>query len=115
MAIVVVDGAQLSCNAGNKPSILKIANSSLSTHHAMAHITDNKPDINIGTFGICAELSKKGVATLCAYTPVATWMPGSSTVFMDGKPLLTAPNHLTCIYGGQIHIVDPGTSIINIK
>ena len=87
-----------------------------------ANIMDNKPMVNIPTFGVCSSLANPQVAAATAaamgvLTPqpcipniVAPWAPGKANLMIQGQPALLNTDTLQCLWGGVITIMpDPST------
>lgn len=124
----VLGGAVLQCSFGMAPSILNVLPlSRVMSSMPMASISDCVPMVNIMPFGMCSSMSNPTVASATAaafgvLTPmpclpviVGTWVPGSPTVLVGGKPALNQNCKLTCAYGGIIEIKNPGTTNIQVK
>jgi len=127
MGLCVCGGATISCPFGIAPSTLMVTPEKKVLHTMpVATIDDNKPMVNIMSFGMCTSLSNPQVsaataAALGVLTPMpcipvisAPWAPGSPTVLIGGKPALNQTSKLTCNWGGVIQIVNPGTTNIQV-
>jgi len=115
--------AALQCNFGMAPGQLMIVDPMrpLSGNMMMANIMDNKPMANIMPFGMCQSMSNPqvsaataaamGVLTPMPCVPViaAPWSPAGK-VMVGGQPALMDNGKLTCNWGGQISINNPGGS-----
>lgn len=122
MGLAVCTGAMLSCSFGAAPSPLMVlpANLALVSNMPMANIMDNKPMVNILSFGMCQSPSNPTViaATAAAagvFTPapclpltVVPWTPGNPTVLLANMPVINDSSMLTCSWGGIIKISSPG-------
>jgi hypothetical protein len=111
----------LQCSFGVAPSSLLVlpANKVLGTMPA-ANIMDNKPMVNIPTFGMCnspanptviaATAAALGVLTPMPCVPMtaAPWAPGMPTVLVGTFPAVTSDCKLMCNWGGVIQITMPG-------
>ena len=122
MAILVVDGAVLTCSFGASPSSL--AASPASPAHggsvSAATIMDFAPMANIKPFGICSSPTNPQViaataAALGVFTPqpcipatVSPWIPGSPAVTIAGQPALDSACTCNCLWAGAVSIVSPG-------
>jgi len=85
-----------------------------------ATIMDNKPIVNIPTFGVCMSLANPTVAAATAaalgvLTPMpcipvtaAPWAPGSPTVMIANNPALNNSSTCMCNWAGVITISVPG-------
>ncbi len=81
---------------------------------------DNKPMVNIMTFGACMSLANPTVATATAaamgvLTPMpcipvtpAPWVVGSPTVLLGNMPALNNTSTLMCMWAGVITVLQPG-------
>lgn len=108
------------CSFGVAPSALNVlpANKTMIGAPA-ANIMDNKPMVNIPTFGMCSSLANPTVASAtaaalgvltpmpCVPNTVAPWAPGSSTVMLGGMPALNITHTCTCMWGGVITFTSP--------
>ncbi len=114
MANPVITGSICKCMFGTIP--LPLAVSSQQTVSAMnmtaATIMDNK----FPSFGMCssptnpaviaATAAKMGVFSPAPCIPAITapWVPGATTVFVCGKPMLNHSSKLICMNGGVISV-----------
>lgn len=127
MGCAVCGGAQLMCSFGAAPSVLNVLpNNKTMTTMPLATIMDNKPFVNVMTFGMCSSLANPTVASATAaalgvLTPMpcvplltAPWAPGSPTVLIGGSPALNNTSKLICGYGGVIQITNPAVTNIQI-
>jgi Domain of unknown function (DUF4280) len=120
---LVVNGAQLMCTFGVAPSPLTVLPSGPPLQaggQLIARITDIAPMANIAPFGMCSAPSNPQViaATSAAagvFTPqpcipatTSPWAPGSPKVTVGGVPAVTSTCRLTCMWGGQISVVQAG-------
>ena len=73
--------------------------------------------MNIPTFGTCSLLSAltSGAETTCVPVLVGTWLPGATNCNIDGVPLLTETDTITCTYGGTIMVDDPGQISVTVE
>ena len=121
MAPVVTSGAVTLCTFGAAPGVLNVLPAGTIAGPApAATVMDIVPFVNIGPFGLCTSLANPAVATATAAalgvltpmpcTPVipAPWAPGSPTVQVGGRPVLTSMSTCQCAYGGLISISVPG-------
>lgn len=122
MGNLVCMGAQCQCSFGNAPSsIAVLPNNKVMTNNVpAANIMDNKPMVNVMTFGMCSSMSNPTVASATAaamgvLTPMpcvpvltAPWTPGAPTVLIGGQPALNNSSKLICAWGGNISINNPG-------
>lgn len=127
MPLPVVSGATLMCPFGLSGGVLNATPSpTLAENKPHATIFDIVPGMNIVPFGLCTSLANPitaaqtaaatGVLTPGACTPTvpAPWAPGSPTTLIGGKPALTMGSTCMCVYGGQITIVNPGSTTIMV-
>lgn len=123
MAILVVNGAALSCVPfGAAPSTLMVLPARMVNAGGMpaATIMDYVPMANVMPFGMCSSLANPMVAAATAaasgvLTPMpcipataAPWVPGSPTVLVGNLPALNNSSKLMCNWGGVIQINVPG-------
>ena len=123
-------GAMLQCTFGVAPSPLTVLPVSrvMTMQGAMpsATIMDNKPLLNVMTFGMCTSLANPVVAAATAaamgvLTPmpcipftVAPWVPGSPTILIGNMPALNNSSKLMCNWAGVISITSPGQFTVQI-
>ena len=118
MGYGVLGGTVLQCSFGMAPSVLNVLPTArVISSMPMASIADCVPLVNIMPFGMCSSMANYGCINAYAmYSLIAgTWMPGSPTVLVGGKPALNQNCKLTCAYGGIIEIKSPGTFNIQVK
>ena len=129
MAIIVTSGAQLMCSFGMAPSVLNVLPNAkvMCSNMPAASIMDNIPMTNIMPFGMCQSLANPavsaatsaamGVLTPQPCTPMitGTWIPGSPTVLIGGKPALNQSCKCMCAYAGVIQITNPGQVKTQVK
>lgn len=122
MAMVVGNGAMITCTFGAAPGTLTIVpqNKTMAGGIPAGNIMDNKPMMNIAPFGMCMSMANPQVAAATAaalgvLTPMpcmpnipGPWVPGSPTVLIAGQPALTNSCQLMCAWGGMIAIGVPG-------
>ncbi len=121
---MVALSAQCQCSFGNIPAVLipTSAPNILVENKFAAVIMDNKPMVNIPSFGMCSSLANPTVASattaaLGVLTPMpcvpviaAPWAPGQPKVLIKNKPALTGTSKCMCNWGGIITITNPGTT-----
>jgi hypothetical protein len=121
MAQPVVMGDSLQCSFGAAPSPITVLPASrvVAEGKPMANIMDNKPFINIMSFGVCMSLTNPATASLTAAalgvltpgpcTPMtsAPWTPGAPTVMVGNMPALNSTSVCACMYGGVIKVAVP--------
>lgn len=115
-------GAKIRCSFGVYPSTLIVlpANRVMTCGMPAATILDNKPLVNILSFGMCSSIANPTVAAatsaaLGVLTPMpcipateAPWAPGSPKVMLANMPALNNSCSLNCMWGGRITILEPG-------
>lgn len=128
MAQQVVAGALLMCPFGAAPAPLGVlpVNKTMCGGVPAANIMDNKPFVNIPTFGVCMSIANPTVAAAtaaalgvltpmpCIPNTVAPWVPGSPTTLVGGMPALNSTSKCMCLWGGAISITFPGQVQTNI-
>lgn len=126
MPFHVCNGATLKCPFAVPPGISTLVvlpiNRMLTSNQPAANIMDNKPMVNIPSFGACmspgnpafvaATSAALGVPTPVPCVPVtpAPWVTGaiSNPVLLANFPALDNVSTLNCMMGGVIAIVMPG-------
>lgn len=115
-------GAMMTCSFGVAPASLIVlpANRVMTSNMPAANIMDNKPMVNIPTFGMCSSMANPQVsaatsAALGVLTPmpcvpatVAPWSPGASKTMIANMPALDNSCKLNCMWGGVISILQAG-------
>ena len=115
-------GAMMKCSMGMTPAPLAVLppRNSMIQGRFVANIMDNKPMVNIPTFGMCRSLANPTVASAtsaacgvltpmpCVPSTVAPWAPGNPQVMTGGFPTLTNTSKLMCMWGGCIDFVNAG-------
>lgn len=114
-------GATMKCSMGMTPAPL-IVTPRFTTIQGkfIANIMDNKPMVNIPSFGMCRSLANPTVAAatsaaMGALTPMpcvpcttAPWTPGDPMVLTQNFPTLTNSSKLMCAWGGCIDFINSG-------
>ena len=122
MANHVCNGAMLQCSMGAAPSSLVVlpANRVMTSSQPAATIMDNKPMVNVTSFGMCMSPANPAVAAASAaalgvLTPMpcipnttTPWSPGAPTVMVANQPALDDTSTLMCMWAGVISITSPG-------
>jgi hypothetical protein len=112
----------LQCSMGAAPSSLVVtpANRVMTSSQPAATIMDNKPMVNVPSFGMCMSPANPAVAAATAaalgvLTPMpcipnttTPWTPGAPTVLVAGQPALDDTSTLMCMWAGVISITAPG-------
>ncbi|MBB6143627.1 hypothetical protein HNQ77_001576 [Silvibacterium bohemicum] len=127
MAMQVCMGASIACSFGAAPgSLIVLPENQTFTGTPAATIMDNKPMVNIPTFGMCSSPSNPEVITAtaaalgvltpmpCVPATVAPWAPGAPTVLIGNMPALDSTSKLMCTWAGIIQISDPGQATVQI-
>ena len=78
-----------------------------------ANIMDNKPMVNVMSFGICSAIPN--APTPCIPAPAGPWFPGSPTVCIRNQPALSNSSKLICGRGGVISITSPGATKVMVR
>jgi hypothetical protein len=116
MGMLVTTGALMTCSFGVAPAPVNIlpTNKTMGMNQPAATIMDNKPLVNIPTFGMCSSLANPTVAAATAaalgvLTPMpcvpatsAPWFPGSPTVLIGNMPALNNDCKCMCNWAGMI-------------
>ena len=127
MPLQVVMGAMMTCTFGAAPGSLIVLpqNRVMGCSMPAANIMDNKPIVNIPTFGMCSSPSNPVVAAAtaaalgvltpmpCVPATITPWAPGSSSVMIANMPALNDSCTLNCMWGGLISITQPGQATVN--
>src|SRR2546430_16293284 len=127
MPLLVTTGSMMMCTFGAAPSALNVLpTNKMNAGTPAANIMDNKPMVNIPTFGVCMSLANPTVASAtaaalgvltpmaCIPNTVAPWAPGSATVMLGGMPTLNNASTCTCMWGGVISITTPAQMQTNV-
>ena len=123
MADFVAASALIQCSMGTTPGPLNIVPGHGVTVNmrVVATTLDSAPMVNIPSFGLCRSPANPTVATATAaalgvLTPMpcvpatsGPWMPGSSTVTISNRTLLTSTSQCMCSYGGTVTVQQAGT------
>lgn len=124
----VTHGALLQCSFGLSPCPLVVLPDKRVTAGMLpvATILDNKPLVNVASFGMCSSPSNPEVAALTAaalgvLTPApclpalsAPWEPGTPTVTVGGLPALDTNCKLMCDWGGVIAVEAPAQMTVTV-
>ena len=126
MPFHVCNGATLICPFAVPPStstfVVLPINRMLTSDQPAANIMDNKPMVNIMSFGACmspgnpafvaATAAALGTPTPVPCVPVtpAPWVTGaiSPPVLLADQPALDNVSTLNCMMGGVIAVLNPG-------
>jgi hypothetical protein len=130
MAILVADGAQLTCDMGTTPSQLTVTPGPSHVASApapavlLATVTDFAPGTNVLSFGMCnspsnpavqaATAAKEGAFTPapCVPATAAPWDPPATvTVTISGTPAFDQQATCLCAWSGTITVTDPGQTL----
>lgn len=124
----VTSGALLKCSFGVMPAPLVVMPEHRVTacNLPCATILDNKPIVNVPSFGMCSspanpEVIAATAAALGVPTPMpcmpalaAPWMPGTPTVTIGGIPALDTNCTLLCNWLGVIEIDMPAQVTVTV-
>jgi hypothetical protein len=127
MSQLVVMGALCQCSFGVAPCpLVVLPDKRTLSPTPVATILDNKPIVNLATFGICSSIANPTVAAAtaaalgvltpmpCVPAMVAPWTPGSPTVLIGNIPALNNTSMLMCNWGGVIQITQSGQNEVII-
>ena len=128
MPVQVVATAMAQCTFGAAPATLIVADPTrpLAGNLPSANIMDNKPIMNLPTFGMCNTPSNPVVASATAaalgvLTPMpcipataAPWVPGAPNVLIGNMPALHNGCQCMCNWGGVITITNPGQVTVQV-
>ncbi|HEY3983563.1 DUF4280 domain-containing protein [Cedecea sp.] len=129
MKNIVANGAILKCTQGTLPSPLIILpqNRIFVEGNPAANIMDNKPMVNIFSFGMCnskvnpAVIAATAAATAAAMgvltpTPapcvpmvIFPWEQGAEKTQIAGMPALNKNSTCQCSWIGKIEVIHPGS------
>jgi hypothetical protein len=124
----VTHGAVLQCSFGLTPCPLVVLPENRVTAGALpaATIMDNKPLVNVASFGMCSSPTNPEVVALTAAAlgvftpapciPVLTmpWEPGTPTVTVGGIPALDTNCKLMCEWAGVISVQMPAQMTVTV-
>ena len=127
MGFLVTGGAVLECTFGVAPCTLEV----LPINHVVvempaANILDQKPMLNIPTFGVCTSLANPAVAAAtaaalgvltpmpCVPMTVAPWIVGVPTVLIGDMPVVNSDTKLSCLWAGSISVVFAGQTTVMV-
>lgn len=127
MGICVCGNSMIQCPFGAAPGVLTVLPvCKVMSSMPVATVMDNKPMVNIPSFGMCSSIANPQVAAATAaalgvLTPMpcipvitAPWAPGSPTVLVGGYPALNNSSKLMCSWGGVIQIITPSVMTVQI-
>lgn len=127
MGVCVCGNSMIQCPFGAAPGVLTVLpTGKVMSSAPIATIMDNKPMVNIPSFGMCSSMTNPQVAAATAaamgvLTPMpcipviaAPWAPGSPTVLVGGYPALNNSSKLMCNWGGVIQITTPSVLTIQV-
>lgn len=127
MGFLVTGNAVLQCSFGAAPCTLQV----LPVNHVVvdmpaANIVDQKPMLNIPTFGVCTSLANPTVAAAttaalgvltpmpCIPVTVAPWITGNPQVLIGNMPALNDQSKLMCSWLGVISINFAGQTTVMV-
>lgn len=123
MALMVVDGAVLSCPFGTVPGTLKVTSQMevLAEGKPAATLFDMTGKVNISGFGMCTSLANPQVAAAtaaalgvltpqpCMFVSAAPWMTPKVMPLGKNIPCLCSDSRIMCTLGmGMISVMNPG-------
>ncbi|NOQ35099.1 MAG: DUF4280 domain-containing protein [Methylococcaceae bacterium] len=127
MACLVTAGAALQCSFGAAPSALVVLpTNKVTVMTPAANIMDNKPIVNVPTFGVCTSLANPTVASAttaalgvltpmpCIPNTVAPWVVGKPTILLGNMPALSDDSKLMCCWAGVISITFAGQATVTV-
>lgn len=129
MSKMLCHGSLLKCSFGVAPGLLNILpqNQVMISQLPAGTIMDNKPLVNISTFGMCNSMMNPMVATAtaaamgaltpmpCAPATTAPWTPGAPQVMIKGIPVITQQSKCMCNWGGIIEATMPMQMTVDAK
>jgi hypothetical protein len=118
----VVQGAKLKCSCGDQQSTFQVPmdHQAFINNKAQANIMDNKPMVNIQSFGMCSSLANPVVAAAtaanhgrlkkmpCVPATVAPWLGGKMDTLLANFPSLLKSSQVMCMWCGLIKVEDDG-------
>ncbi|MBO4578404.1 MAG: DUF4280 domain-containing protein [Paludibacteraceae bacterium] len=125
MGKFVCNNAKMQCSFGMIPGTFIVVDPmrpKLNSAMAIGNVMDNKPMVNITSFGMCRSLANPSVASATAaalgtLTPMpcvpvipAPWAPPGQ-VMIANVPVLLDNCKCMCAWGGQISFVFPGNAL----
>ena len=123
MSIQVASTGQCKCAFGTVPAVVTAQSPTVMACGLPAATIS---DTIIPTFGMCMNPANPAVAAAtaaalgvltpqpCVPVPAGTWIPGSPTVLIGGKPALQNACTLMCGYGGVISILSPAANTVMV-
>lgn len=127
MSKLLCQDTLLKCSFGVAPAPFNVLslNRVLTCSLPAANIMDNKPMINIPSFGMCNSLANPTVASATAaamgvLTPMpcipvtsTPWTPGSPQIAVANMPIVTQQSKCMCNWGGIIEATIPGQMTVD--
>ena len=127
MGFLVTGTAVLKCSFGAAPSTLNVLPvNKVMVELPAANIMDQKPMLNVMTFGMCSSLANPTVATAtaaalgvltpmpCVPVTVAPWVAGAPNVLIGNMPALNDSSKLMCCWAGVISIEFAGQTSVTL-
>lgn len=125
MALPLLASAELTCPFGVAPAVLQVPPLSRVTVGGLvpATLPDDLFGENILTFGMCNSLANPAVAAAtaaalgvltpmpCTPVVVTPWESPDPTVLVGGTPVVTAPAHCQCAFGGVIQALPAPSTV----
>lgn len=119
-------GALMKCSFGAAPAPLTVLpTGGVMVNLPVASIMDNKPFVNVPTFGTCMSLANPTVAAAtsaamgvltpmpCIPATSAPWAPGNPKVLVGSMPAVDSSCMLMCNWGGVIQLTYAGQVKVN--
>jgi len=124
----VTSGAMLACSFGMTPTAFNVLpeNRVTACNLPCGTIMDNKPIVNVPTFGMCsaptnpvviaATAAALGTPTPAPCIPALTmpWVPGTPTVTIGEIPALDTSCTLMCTWLGEITVETPAQFTVTV-
>jgi len=128
MSKYVCSGAKLKCSMGSRESELAVIRTQrvpvYIKDNLMATIMDNKPIVNVKSFGQCQSLANPIVAAAtaanygrlqkmpCVPNTSVPWFGGKPLVLVSDEQVILDNSKLMCMWAGVIEITNPGQDFV---
>ncbi len=126
MTLLACAGATLKCSFGMATSTFVPTPKKTTSNEAFAaNALDHQAIANIPPFGVCISLANPSVAAatsaaLGVLTPMpcipvtpAPWVTTAKTL-LESAPTLNQTSTLQCVWGGVIHVMEPGQKMQSV-